>query len=97
MDHHIILYTKPGCHLCDDVLEDLRLLGYEMDLMVETVDITSAPALLERFQTLIPVVDVDGGPLLTPPITIRRLREALLEVHSPSDAAIPLRSNSKAQ
>ena len=50
MDHHIILYTKPGCHLCDDVLEDLRLLGYEMDLIVETVDITSAPALLERFQ-----------------------------------------------
>ena len=87
MDHHIILYTKPGCHLCDGVLEDLRLLGYEMDLIVETVDITSAPALLERFQNLIPVVDVDNGPLLTPPITIRRLRDALAEVHSSSAAA----------
>ena len=85
--HHIILYTKPGCHLCDCVLEDLRLLGYEMDLSVETVDITLAPGLLERFQHLIPVVDVEGGPLLTPPITIRRLREALAEVHSPSDVA----------
>ena len=95
--HHIILYTKPGCHLCDCVLEDLRLLGYEMDLIVETVDITSAPVLLERFQNLIPVVDIDGGPLLTPPITIRRLREALVEVHSSSDAAIPLQSSSKAQ
>lgn len=84
--HHIILYTKPGCHLCDCVLEDLRLLDYEMDLSVTTVDITSARALFERFQNLIPVVDVEGGPLLTPPITIRRLREALAEVHSPSDA-----------
>ena len=65
------------------MLEDLRLLGCEMDLLVETVDITSAPALFERFQYLIPVVDVDGGPLLTPPITIRRLREALADVHSP--------------
>ena len=86
MDHHIILYTKPGCHLCDGVLEDLRLLAFEMDLSVATVDITSAPALVERFQNLIPVVDVEGGPLLTTPITIRRLREALAEVHSPSDA-----------
>ena len=85
--HHIILYTKPGCHLCDCVLEDLRLLGFEMDLSVETVDITSAPALLERFQNLIPVVNVDSGPLLTPPITIRRLREALADVHASSEAA----------
>jgi hypothetical protein len=83
--HHITLYTKHGCHLCDGVLEDLRLIGYEMDLIVETVDITSTPALFERFQNLIPVVDVEGGPLLTPPITIRRLRDALAEVHSPSD------------
>ena len=95
--HHIILYTKPGCHLCDGVLEDLRLLGFEMDLLVETVDITSAPALLERFQNLIPVVDVDGGPLLTPPITIRRLREALAEVHASSDAAALGRPSEKAQ
>ena len=87
--HHIILYTKPGCHLCDGVLEDLRLLAFEMDLSVATVDITSDPALFERFQNLIPVVDVEGGPLLTPPITIRRLREALAEVHSPSDAPTP--------
>ena len=97
MDHHIILYTKPGCHLCDGVLEDLRLLGYEMDLIVETVDITSAPALLERFQTLIPVVDVDGGPLLTPPITIRRLREARADVYASSDAAVVGRPGEKVQ
>ena len=97
MDHHIILYTKPGCHLCDEVLEDLRLLGYEMDLIVETVDITSAPALLERFQTLIPVVDVDGGPLLMPPITIRRMREALTDVHASSDAGAVGRPSEKDQ
>lgn len=87
MNHRVTLYTRLGCHLCDDVRDDLRLLEYETDLIVETVDITSAPALLERFRNLIPVVDVDGGPLLTPPITIRRLREALVEGHSSSEAA----------
>ena len=87
MDHHIILYSKPGCHLCDVVLEDLQLLGYEMDLTVKTVDITTDPALLERFHALIPVVDIDGGPLLTPPITIGRLREALAEIASPKTLA----------
>ena len=89
MNHRVTLYTRPGCHLCDAVREDLRLLEYETDLSVQSVDITTDPALLSRVRTLIPVVDVDGGPLLTPPITIRRLREALAEVYSSSDAATP--------
>jgi hypothetical protein len=79
MNPRIVLYSKPGCHLCDLARDDLDLLGFEMNLAVETVDITTDPALLQRYQALIPVVDVDGGPLLTPPITLGRLREALVQ------------------
>jgi hypothetical protein len=80
----IILYTKPGCHLCDLVRDDLALLGYETDLMIETVDITTDPALTERFHALLPVVDIAGGPLLTPPITLGRLRTAVSAATSSS-------------
>lgn len=73
----VTLYSRAGCHLCEDVREDLRLLEGEQDIAVQEIDITSDQALLSRFQYLIPVVDVEGGPLLTAPITIRQLREAI--------------------
>lgn len=73
----VTLYSRPGCHLCDDLREDLSLLAAELDLRVDEVDISSDPQLLERFQHLIPVVDVAGGPLLMAPLTLVQLREAL--------------------
>ena len=57
----VILYGRPGCHLCDearDLLFDLRGEGLEFDL--EEVDIESEEALLRRFLERIPVVTVDG-------------------------------------
>lgn len=74
----VTLYSRPGCHLCDDVREDLHLLAAEMDLQVRVVDITADPDSLARYQYLIPVVDVEGGPLLTAPIALPQLRQALL-------------------
>lgn len=85
MGHRIVLYSRPGCHLCDVVREDLALLGFETDLSIVTVDITSDPALLERYQHLIPVVDVERGPLLTPPISLGRLREAVTAAQRSSE------------
>ncbi|MCS6844655.1 MAG: glutaredoxin family protein [Caldilineales bacterium] len=79
----VTLYTRPGCHLCQDVLEDLRLLAGEMDVQVQTVDISADPDLLARYQHLIPVVDVQGGPLLTPPLALPQLRQALRSVQPP--------------
>lgn len=73
----VTLYSRPGCHLCEDVLEDLRLLAGEMDVRVGVVDISGDPDLLARFQHLIPVVDVEGGPLLTAPMALPQLRQAL--------------------
>ena len=77
MARHLTLYTRPGCTLCQEVLEDLQLLAGELDLEIATVDIGRDPALLERYQCLIPVVDVDDGPVLVAPVSIRRLRQVL--------------------
>lgn len=77
MARRVTLYTRPGCHLCEDVLEDLQLLQLEQDLAVEIVDITAEPEVFERYQALIPVVDVEGGPLLMAPITRAQLRIAV--------------------
>ncbi|HEY2415377.1 MAG TPA: glutaredoxin family protein [Pirellulaceae bacterium] len=52
----IVLYTRHGCHLCDDALELIRRHGHEPRL----IDIDADPALCERYNECVPVVEIDG-------------------------------------
>ena len=57
----ITLFGRPGCHLCDEVREeilDLREHGYRFRL--REVDIESDEELLRTHLVRIPVVEVDG-------------------------------------
>jgi glutaredoxin len=56
----VILYTKAGCHLCERVLEKLEELNVDGSFKISTRDITQSKELFERYQYLIPVVEVDG-------------------------------------
>ncbi len=53
----VVVYSAPGCHLCGPAVAAVReVCGDDFDL----VDITSDPALEQRYRTWIPVVKVDG-------------------------------------
>jgi hypothetical protein len=57
----VVLYSRPGCHLCEEALGEivaLRSEGYRYDLI--EVDIESDDGLLRRLLERIPVVEVDG-------------------------------------
>jgi glutaredoxin len=56
MSHTVALYTRVGCHLCDDA----HALLVRHGLRPELVDIDTDPALRERFHTCVPVVVIDG-------------------------------------
>lgn len=53
---NIVLYTRSGCHLCDDALATLAQHG----LTPKVVDIDADPALHERWSDCVPVVEIDG-------------------------------------
>ena len=55
-DHQVTIYTRVGCHLCDDAKELLERYGLEPEL----VDIDANPELRERYTTCVPVVLIDG-------------------------------------
>lgn len=76
----LILYGKPGCHLCEDAAQLLTGLAAEFGWEVTETDITTDAALEERFRYAIPVVDVDGAVLVYPPITAERVLDAVAEV-----------------
>lgn len=79
----IVLYTKPGCHLCEEALDLLLAFGEEMEerLAIEEINILDDPGLYARFRQVIPVVEIDpdrNGPTLCAPITPIALRGALM-------------------
>lgn len=77
MPRQVVLYSKADCPLCVDARADLDLLALESDFELIQTDIAADPVLHQRLRYLVPAVDIDGGELLTPPLSLRRLRDAL--------------------
>jgi len=77
---HLILFTKPGCRLCEQVEAHLLLLQGQLNFQWERRDITSDPALYDRYRHAIPVVWINGREALradVAPIDQSALRAAL--------------------
>jgi glutaredoxin len=61
MSAQLILYSRPGCHLCERALEELVALhgeGYRFEL--HEVDIDSDEELLRTMLERIPVLELNG-------------------------------------
>ena len=56
------LYSKPGCHLCDEMKVVVRrvMKSARMPIALEEIDITTDPALEGRYGMEIPVLLVNG-------------------------------------
>ena len=57
----VVVYSRPGCHLCEEALAAIVALheeGYRFAL--HEIDIESDELLLRRYLERIPVVEVDG-------------------------------------
>ena len=55
----LVLYGRPGCHLCDDARAVLERIGHPF----EEVDIEADDELLVRYLERIPVIALDGDEL----------------------------------
>ena len=74
---YVTLYTKPGCHLCEqaeDLLDECR---QRYDVRVTAIDITTDLATFERYRYEIPVIVVAGGGTVAGRIDARGLLRAL--------------------
>jgi glutaredoxin len=59
----VLVYTKPGCHLCDDARAVVAAVCAELGESFEEVDITAGPdadRLTRTYGEEIPVTFVDG-------------------------------------
>lgn len=76
MSMRVTLYTRPECHLCDEVRDELTSLQAEFPHELREVNIESDDELLRRYAEQIPVVVV-GAYTLRAPIDPKDLRITL--------------------
>jgi glutaredoxin len=56
----VVLYTRPGCHLCEDAKREILSANCADEYALEEVNIDNDPALLERYRYEIPVITING-------------------------------------
>jgi glutaredoxin len=56
----VVLYTRPGCHLCDQARAMLDRIRATVPFAFSERDIESDDALLRRYLERIPVIEIDG-------------------------------------
>lgn len=60
MNTRITLYTKPGCHLCDEARAVVARVSAEVGTSYDEVDISTSTELMSTYGEQIPVTFVDG-------------------------------------
>ncbi len=56
----LVLYTRPGCHLCDEMRAGLASLHGKLDFVVREIEVGWEGELAERYGRLLPVLALDG-------------------------------------
>ena len=77
MGARVTLYSKPGCHLCEDARAVVERVCADLGESYEEISILDDPALAERYGEEIPVTLVDGRQHDFWRVSEERLRAAL--------------------
>jgi glutathione S-transferase len=75
----LTLYGRQYCHLCSDMLQALEALRGELAFDVEVIDVDADPALVERYDELVPVLVGDGRELCHYHLDAAAVREYLAD------------------
>jgi glutaredoxin len=73
----IVLYAKPGCHLCEEARAAVHAVAARRDFELREVDVTLDPALHRRYGERVPVVEVAGEEVFELHVAPKALEEAL--------------------
>lgn len=83
----LILYSKPGCHLCEGLQEKLESIS-TIDFSLEVRDITQNQAWYDAYQYEVPVLAYCSGetehliPRPSPRISVTQLEKKLMQALS---------------
>lgn len=76
--HVVILYTRPGCHLCEEAKQAMHAADCADAYTLEEINIVNDPNLLELYKTEIPVITIDGIETFKYRLTPEEFRQKIL-------------------
>ena len=79
----VVLYTRPGCHLCDDARAMLERARATIPFAFQERNIDEDDAFLRRHLERIPVIEIDGEEAFELQIDETELRGHLARVQGP--------------
>ena len=88
----LIMYSKPGCHLCEGLEEKLQIIRATLNFDLEIRDITSRPDWFNVYQYEVPVIcKLSAGkeqllPRPSPRATTRQLQQMLQKYLATNDS-----------
>jgi glutaredoxin len=56
----ITIYSRHGCHLCDDAFKVLESMREELNFKTEVINIDEDPELITLYSDQVPVIHIDG-------------------------------------
>jgi glutaredoxin len=75
--HQVVLYKKPGCHLCDYAKAVILAARRQIDFEFREIDIGLDAELFDLYKFDIPVVEIDGRRAFKHRVDADALREKL--------------------
>ena len=57
---HVIIYSRPGCHLCDEAKAAIMNAGCSDQFTLDEINIESDEELLTKYKYDIPVIAING-------------------------------------
>ena len=76
---HVIIYSRPGCHLCEEAKQAIDGAQCANEYTLEEIDIESDGALLRRYGDDIPVITINGEEAFRHSVTLEEFLEKLLQ------------------
>ena len=74
----LTIYSKPGCHLCDEMKAVVtQVISGREEIALEEIDISNHPALLALYELEIPVLLIEGKKVAKYRMTEEELRQKL--------------------
>jgi hypothetical protein len=77
MSGEVTLYTRANCGLCNEAIEELWMLRGPLGFTLVSRNVDDDPALIERFNDVVPVIAVGDEIVAQAPIDFDGLRERL--------------------
>jgi glutaredoxin len=80
----VTLYTRPGCHLCEEAKSQIAPLLAEFGARLREVNIDADPALHERYNLDVPVLFLADRKVAKHRVDLNQFRRQLLEARRQS-------------